>query len=214
SENGGMFYCIDLNTMELIWAQDTKDDSNSTPVFERVAEDEGYIYTAPSLHWTKDSNDHGTVSIYKLDAMTGEILWEHPYECYTVEGVSGGVQSSPLLGKEGESIEGMIIYSISRSPGKEEGILVALDTETGDEIWRLDLDYYAWSSPVGVYDEDGTVYVVLCDSAGHAFLVEGTTGKVLGQTFLEGLVEASPVVYEDTLVVGTRDRLICGMKVK
>ena len=27
SENGGLFHCIDLNTMELLWAQDTKDDS-------------------------------------------------------------------------------------------------------------------------------------------------------------------------------------------
>ena len=34
SENGGMFYCVDLNTMELVWAQDTVDDSNSSPVFE------------------------------------------------------------------------------------------------------------------------------------------------------------------------------------
>lgn len=214
SENGGMFYCVDLNTMELIWSQDTKDDSNSTPVFDRVADDEGYIYTAPSLHWTKDEKDHGVISVYKLDALTGEIIWEHPYECYTVEGVSGGVQSSPLLGKPGESIEGMIIYSISRSPGLEEGLLVALDTETGEEVWRLELDYYAWSSPVGVYGDDGTVYVVLCDSAGNAFLIEGATGKVLDQAFLEGLVEASPVVYEDTLVVGTRDKLICGLKVK
>lgn len=214
SENGGMFYCVDLNTMELIWAQDTKDDSNSTPVFERVSEKEGYLYTAPSLHWTKDKKDHGSISIYKLDALSGEILWETPYDCFTVEGVSGGVQSSPLLGKPGESIEGMVIYSISRSPGLENGLLVALDTNTGEEIWRLELEYYAWSSPVGVYDEDGSVYVVLCDSAGHAFLIEGATGKVLDQTFLEGLVEASPVVYENQLVVGTRDKLICGMQVK
>lgn len=213
SENGGMFYCVDLNTMELIWAQDTKDDSNSTPVFERVDDREGYLYTAPSLHWTKDENDHGTISIYKLDALTGEIIWEHPYECYTVEGVSGGVQSSPLLGRAGESIEGMVIYSISRSPGLENGLLVALDTETGEEIWRLDLAYYAWSSPVGIYTEDGTAYVVLCGSAGHAFLIDGATGEILDQTFLEGLVEASPVVYENKLVVGTRDKLICGMQV-
>ena len=71
SENGGMFYCIDLNTMELVWAQDTKDDSNSSPVFEYINEEEAYVYTAPSLHWTKDANNQGTISIYKLDALTG-----------------------------------------------------------------------------------------------------------------------------------------------
>ena len=52
SENGGLFHCIDLNTMELVWAQDTKDDSNSSPVFEWSEDGEGYLYTAPSLHWT------------------------------------------------------------------------------------------------------------------------------------------------------------------
>ena len=214
SENGGMFYCVDLNTMELVWAQDTKDDSNSTPVFEAVSEEEGYIYTAPSLHWTKDASSHGTVSVYKLNALTGEIVWETPYDCYTVEGVSGGVQSSPLLGKPGESIEGLVIYSVSRSPGLENGLLVALDTETGEEVWRLALEYYAWSSPVAVRSADGTVYVVLCDSAGNALLIEGATGKVLDRTSLGGLVEASPVVYGNRLVVGTRDKMIWGMEVK
>ena len=74
SENGGMFFCIDLNTMELVWAQDTRDDSNSTPVFEWDGLDGGYIYTAPSLHWT-NTNGTGYICIYKLNAKTGEIVW-------------------------------------------------------------------------------------------------------------------------------------------
>ena len=214
SENGGMFFCIDLNTMELVWAQDTKDDSNSTPVFERVADDRGYVYTAPSLHWTQDENAQGTISIYKLDAVTGQILWEAPYDVFTVSGVSGGVQSSPLLGKPGSSIEGMILYTISRTNTVDSGTLVALDTETGEEVWKLDMDYYAWSSPVAVYEENGTAYVVVCDSAGYASFIDGATGKVLDTEYLGGLVEASPAVYENMLVVGTRMKQICGIKVK
>ena len=213
SENGGMFFCIDLNTMELIWAQDTKDDSNSTPVFEKT-ETGGCVYTAPSLHWTKDANSHGTISIYKLDALTGQILWEAPYDVYTVDGVSGGVQSSPLLGKPGTALEGMILYTISRTNTVDSGTLVALDTETGDEVWRLDMDYYAWSSPVAVYDDDGSAYVVVCDSAGNASFIDGITGTVLDTEYLGGLVEASPAVYENMLVVGTRIRQICGVKIK
>ena len=209
-----MFFCIDLNTMELVWAQDTKDDSNSTPVFERVADDRGYVYTAPSLHWTQDENAQGTISIYKLDAVTGQILWEAPYDVFTVSGVSGGVQSSPLLGKPGSSIEGMILYTISRTNTVDSGTLVALDTETGEEVWKLDMDYYAWSSPVAVYEENGTAYVVVCDSAGYASFIDGATGKVLDTEYLGGLVEASPAVYENMLVVGTRMKQICGIKVK
>ncbi len=214
SENGGMFFCIDLNTMELVWAQDTKDDSNSTPVFEKVSNTEGYLYTAPSLHWTKDTNNQGTISIYKLSATTGEILWEKPYNVHTVSGVSGGVQSSPLLGKPGTKLEGLIYYAIARTNTVKAGTLVALDTATGQEAWRLDMDYYAWSSPVGVYDAEGNGYVVLCDSNGTAHFVDGVTGQVVDTLYLGGLVEASPAVYNNMIVVGTRLKKICGIRIK
>lgn len=213
SENGGMFFCVDLNTMELVWAQDTKDDSNSTPVFQRVSTTEGYIYTAPSLHWTQDSNAQGTVCIYKLDAVNGQILWEKPYSVHTVAGVSGGVQSTPLLGKTGTNLEGMIYYAIARTNTKDSGTLVALDTQTGEERWRLDMEYYAWSSPVGVYDDKGNGYLVLCDSNGTAHFIDGATGQVCDTLYLGGLVEASPAVYENTIVVGTRMKQIYGIRI-
>ncbi len=213
SENGGMFFCVDLNTMELVWAQDTKDDSNSSPVFEKVSATEGYLYTAPSLHWTKNANNKGSISIYKLDAVTGEIVWEKPYDVHTVSGVSGGIQSSPLLGKTGTNLEGMIFYGISRTKTEGSGTLVALDTATGEEIWRLEMDYYAWSSPVGVYDADGNGYVVLCDSNGTAHFIDGATGQVMDTVYLGGLVEASPAVFNDMFVVGTRTKKIWGIRI-
>ncbi len=214
SENGGMFYCVDLNTMELIWAQDTKDDSNCSPVFERTGEDSGAIYTAPSLHWTRSANMDGTISLYKLDAITGEILWETPYPVHTVDGVSGGVQSTPLLGKPGTALDGLIVYTISRTPDVYTGLLVALDTQTGQEVWRMSMDNYAWSSPVPVYSDDGAAYIAVGDSAGNLFFIEGSTGTKLDSISLGGLIEATPAVYEDMLVVGTRAQQICGVKIK
>jgi len=214
SENGGMFYCVDLNTMELIWAQDTKDDSNSTPVAEVTSTGAAYIYTAPSLHWTADENNHGTISIYKLNAEDGRIIWETSYECNTVSGVSGGVQASPLLGKEGTSLEGLIVYPIARTPNADGGILVALDTSTGEEVWRMEMSNYAWSSPVAVYEENGTGYIVQCDSKGNVFFVNGADGEVFDTESVGSLVEASPVVYNDTLVVGTKGQRIYGLRVR
>lgn len=215
SENGGLFFCIDLNTMELVWAQETKDDSNSTPVFQ-WSEDKstGFIYTAPSLHWTANENNRGSLSIYKLNAKTGEIVWEYKYNCHTISGVSGGVQSTPLLGKEGTDLEGMIFYTIARTPNAYNGILVALDTETGKEIWKLPMDNYTWSSPVAIYGESGKSYIVVCDSVGNISLLEGKTGKVLSTINVETNVEASPAVFGDTLVVGTRGQKIIGIKVQ
>ncbi len=212
SENGGMFFCVDLNTMELVWAQDTRDDSNSTPVFEWNGLDGGAIYTAPSLHWT-NSGGAGYICIYKLDAKTGEIIWEHRFDCYTVDGVSGGVQSTPLLGKPGTELEGLILYTIARTPNMGDGKLVAFDTQSGDIVWEKHMDFYAWSSPLAVYNDDGTAHIVVCDSVGNMELLDAE-GTVCNKISLGSNIEASPAVYEDTLVVGTRGQLICGIKIK
>lgn len=215
SENGGMFFCIDLDTMELVWAQDTKDDSNSTPVFEWDESGEtGYIYTAPSLHWTANSSSQGNLSLYKLNAKTGEIVWEYKYDCHTVSGVSGGVQSTPLLGKAGTDLEGLIFYSIARTPNAYNGVLVALDTETGEVVWEMSMDNYTWSSPTAVYGESGKSYIVICDSVGNVSLLEGTSGKVLSTVNIGSNVEASPAVFGNIVVVGTRGQKIYGLKVE
>ena len=212
SENGGLFYCVDLNTMELIWAQDTGDDSNSSPVFERVSDTQGYLYTAPSLHWTQDENAQGTIKLFKLDAVTGEIVWSVPYTVSTVDGVSGGVQSTALLGAEGTALEGLVFYTIARTPSKDEGLLVALDTETGKEVWRMEMDHYTWSSPAVFYDAQCNGYLAVCDTAGECKLIDGSNGTQLSSVDLGGL-EASPVVYENMLVVGTRGKQICGVRI-
>ena len=209
SENGGMFYCVDLNTMELVWAQDTLDDSNGSPVFEWISEEEAYVYTAPSLHWSRaDGELWGTVHIYKLDALTGEIVWAKPYDVATMDGVSGGVQATGLLGKEGSNIEGLIIYPIARYGALYSGALVALDTETGEEVWSTHTQLYAWSSPVALYTEDGTAYIVTADAEGTVRLLDGATGAVLDTADIWSIVEASPVVFGNKLVVGTRGYMI------
>lgn len=204
SENGGLFQCVDLNSMELVWAQDTKDDSNSSPVFEWGENGEGYIYTAPSLHWTAKGHD-GAISIYKLDAATGEILWQYERECVRYDDIAGGVQCTPLLGREGTNIDGLIIYSIGRTPSAYRGVLVALDKDTGEMIWEISTGNYAWSSPVALYTEDGHAYIFHANASGIARLIDGSTGEVLATIDLDETVEASPVAFGNMLVLGSRE---------
>lgn len=211
-ENGGMFFCVDLNTMELVWAQDTKDDNNATPVFEWGEDGNGYLYTAPSLHWTAQGG-YGQVSIYKLDAQTGEILWEVPYDCGTIEDLSGGIQSSPVLGRPGSTIDGMVFFSVSYTPDPYEGVLAALDKETGDIIWELQMDSYGWSSPVAMYTEAGKGYILMPSYLGTLYLIDGETGDILDMFDMGSHMEASPVIYENKLVVGTRGTQIFGLEI-
>ena len=211
SENGGLFQCVDLNTMELIWTQDTKDDSNSSPLFEWDEDGNGYLYTAPSLHWTVNGHD-GSISIYKLDAATGKIIWEYERECVRYDDIAGGVQCSPLVGRDGTNIGGLIIYSISRTPSAYRGVLIALDKETGEKIWEISSGNYAWSSPVALYTEDGHAYIFLANASGVCRLIDGATGEVLSTLDFRQTVEASPVVFGNMLVIGSREA-VYGIKI-
>ena len=209
ADNGGMLFCVDLHTMELVWAQNAKDDINATPVFEWGDDGRGYLYVASSMEYAD-----GTVYMGKIDAATGEYIWQVYFEnIYYDSSVSGGVLSSPVLGKKGTPLEGLVIYSISRTPSYSGGLLVALDTETGEIVWETKLTYYCWSSPVAVYDEKGNAKLILCDSYGNVMMLDGTTGEILTSINIGSNVEASPAVFNDILVVGTRGMQVWGIKI-
>ena len=208
-DNGGMFFCVDLQTMELKWAQYTRDDINATPVFEWGEDGVGYIYIGTSMEYAK-----GNTYIYKLNANTGEIVWERKFTDVAYnERVSGGVLSSPLLGKKGTELEGLIIYPIARTPSVSSGTIVALNTETGETVWEVVNRNYHWSSPVAVYGSDGKAHFILCDSAGKATLYNAA-GEVINTLSLGSNIEASPAVFENTLVVGTRGQTIYGVSIE
>ena len=208
-DNGGMFYCVDLNTLSLVWAQDTKDDVNATPVFEWGADGQGYIYTATSMEY-----GNGSCYIHKLNANTGEIIWTKTFDNILYDAdVSGGILSSPVLGKKGTDLDGMIFYSVSKANSSWGGILIALDTKTGEVIWEKTMDSYCWSSPVGVYTETGKGYIIIGDSVGYIYLFNGLNGEKLYTEGLGSNIEASPVVFNDILVVGTRGGSVYGVRI-
>ena len=208
-DNGGYFYCIDLHTMELLWAQYLKDDVNATPVFEWDDDGEGYLYVASSMEYSDNS-----AYIYKLNANTGEIIWSKEYNNVAYDyDVSGGVLSSPVLGQNGTDLEGLIIFSIAKTPSAWSGTLVALDTATGNVVWEKTMNNYAWSSPVGMYTSSGKGYLVIGDSVGYIYLIDGSTGEILHTEGLGSNIEASPVVFNNKLVVGTRGCQVWGLEI-
>lgn len=209
-DNGGTFMCVDLNTMQPVWVQDIRDDLNATPVYEWSEDGNGYLYLATSLEYSK-----GTAYIYKLNAATGEIVWEKRYDDVPYnKDVSGGALSSPLLGRPGTELEGMVIFSIARTPKYDEGILVALDTHTGEVIWERELSTYTWSTPTAVYTEDNRAYIILCDAAGNMHLINNATGETLDKINIGSNIEASPVVYKNTVIVGTRGQLVYAVTIE
>lgn len=202
ADNGGNLMCLNLNTLELVWVQDTLDDSNSTPVLE-IENGHLYLYVSTSFRLGWRSNDSATIPIWKIDAETGEIIWHTDYECYTDDGVSGGVQSTIACGKN--SLSDYIYVTVSKTSDNASGVLACLKKSDGSKAWE-DSSSYAWSSPVCVYNEDGTGKVLYCNSTGDVRLLDGKTGELNDTLSIsDGVIEASPAVYDNMAVVGTRD---------
>lgn len=204
--------CMDLNTLQLVWVQDILDDSNSTPVLS-IEDGKLYLYVSTSFRLGWRSSTSATVPIWKIDAQTGEIIWQKDYECYSDEGVSGGVQSTIACGKN--ELSDYIYVTVSKTGDSYgDGVLVCLNKKTGTVVWEHE-SAYAWSSPVCVYNSDGSGKVIYANSTGHMYLLDGKTGKELQMITLdESNIEASPAVYENMLIVGTRGSQIKGVKLE
>ena len=202
--NAGTFHCIDINTMSPVWVQDLKDDINATAVFDWGSDGNGYLYTAPSMDY---SGYRGIMPLYKLDARTGEVIWQHDMECGTMTGVPGGALASPLLGRSGSDIENIILFSIGCSPNARYGQMVAMDKDSGQVIWQFQTSHYMWSSPVALYTPEGKSYIFQADSRGICYLLDGATGELLDRIDIDSTVEASPVAFGNRVVLGTRSRI-------
>ena len=212
ADNGGNLMCMDLDTLKLVWVQDTLDDTNCTPVLE-CEDGHPYIYISTSFHagWRASENSSCEIPVWKIDALDGSVVWEHSYDCYTVSGVSGGVQGTPACGRN--DLADMVFVPVART-GKNAsaGVLAALDKKTGKTVWEFKTEMYSWSSPVDVYDSEGHGYILYPTAGGYLYLLDGATGKKLDEIDLGGNVEASCAVFNNMVVVGHRLQKIYGIK--
>lgn len=208
ADNGANLICLDLNTLKPVWVQDILDDSNSTPVLS-MENGHLYLYVSTSFHLGWRSTTTAVIPVWKIDAETGEVVWKTEFECSTLKGVSGGVQSTIALGQR--ELKDQIYVTVAMSHGTYGGDIIAMKKEDGSTLWGKQISY-TWSSPVCVYDKDGKGEVLYATSEGVLYAVDGLTGNEKSRIRIStGNVEASPAVYENMLVVGTRAGRIYGI---
>jgi outer membrane protein assembly factor BamB len=200
ADNSGLIQCVDVNSMRLLWAGNTGDDTDSTIVLEEEA---GMValYTANELDLRGAA---GNCSIRKADALTGRQVWVVEEKVRQKNGANGGAFATPALGKG--SLSKYIYIQIART--EDGGTLLCIEKDTGDVAWRRSLKSYGWSSPVCVYAETGRGYVAVASSSGQLRLIDGHTGELIADIDLKSNVEGSPTVFGNTLVVGTRGKKI------
>lgn len=85
--------------------------------------------------------------------------------------------------------------------GGEDGILRALEADTGEALWEFASDAPFVSTPA--ITDDGTLYVGGLDN--NVYALDLATGVEKWRYETGGQIYASPALVEDTLYVGSRD---------
>ncbi len=207
ADNGGSVQGIDLTTMSPFFALAPLDDTDATIGID-IEGNQPFLYTGTEVDiMGRDGNAH----IRKVNGFTGEVVWQVEYPAFFYDGVNGGVLASPIIGRG--QIENLVIYTIARYKQRYSGLMVALDKESGEEVWRWEMPYYAWSSPVNVTSDEGDVYIIQADSVGNLYFIKAISGEIIDQLNLGTNIESSPAVFYDMVVVGTRGGKFHGVKI-
>ncbi|MBO4636292.1 MAG: PQQ-like beta-propeller repeat protein [Clostridiales bacterium] len=226
TDNCADLICLDLNTMRMVWSLKLGDDTDITPVID---EENGvpFVYVGTEVDEQGGTGDYsGAAYIYKINGLTGEIVWQNSFPCYTYNGEtsdsdqSGGCFGNIIIGKR--SISNLVIFSFAGADGIWSGnMIVAYDKDLGTEVWRYHMNKYSYSSPVDIYDEEGNAYIAIGDSIGQIHLIHaesGWTDEERRVTYIQTMrffdtdsptssgfqFEGSPAVFENMLIIGTQ----------
>jgi polyvinyl alcohol dehydrogenase (cytochrome) len=133
-DKAGVYHALDRDTGEVVWETELTPGSYFGGVNGSSAFVDGSLIVSSNVGDPETNAPGNTVKVFSLDAASGEVQWE-------VE------------------LEGMIFAPISTVPGvafvaTTNGLMLALDAATGDELWRDEAPNSVGSGPAVV---DGMV---------------------------------------------------------
>ena len=209
ADNSGLLTCLDLNAMRPVWLLDTGDDTDASIALEQADDGRLMLYT---VNQVDKQGASGRCTIRRVDAMTGISDWSFSVGCTSDGDNGGGGFASPAMGSG--AYADYVYFNVCRTEGG--GTLFCFNKADGRVVWQRSTGSASWSSPVLVYRPDGTGVLVVANATGRGMLrmYDPATGKKLGGVQLSGLIEGSPAVFDDTLVIGTRDCRVYGVRLR
>ena len=151
--------CVRAADGKIVWDRELKP---RLPESERVR-DHGYAAPTPATDGQNLYVFFGKSGVLKLD-LKGEVIWQ----AEVGDGLNGwGCGTSPVL------YENLVIVNAS----VESGSLVALDKDTGDEVWRAKGMRASWNTPHLVEVQGKTELVV--SVRGRILAFDPTNGQPL-----------------------------------
>lgn len=212
SDNDGALICMDINTMEVVWFCNVEDDSDATMVLEET--DEGvFLYHGNTVdkRGTFGGSANDVCNLRKINALTGQLVWQYDVPCVYESYLNGGMLATPLLGRD--DFADIVIFNVCKTTSHGAGTLLAIDKKSGQPVWTRALENYSWSSPIAITGDDGKSYGILCDSAGIMHLFDPLTGQDLSTLSIGANCEASPSAYNNMIVVATYAQKIYGIRI-
>ena len=217
----GATYCIDTESKKVLWRHNSR-----IPIFSPPAVAGGRVYIGEGYH--QDSNCH----LRCLDARTGDLIWSFK--------TASHVESTPFIsqgklyftaGADGvyciDALEGQQIWHYKdvhadMSPivhngrvyfgtGYGDYQILAVDAETGAEIWAKEMPYPVWGSPSasenliffglgrGNFSESAPV------PAGKVVALNGDTGDIVWEHEAEDAVLTAIAIQNNSILFGSRD---------
>jgi len=201
-------YCVNASTGEIVHHKLLFENEEPEPLGNSIN-----CYASPTCVLTQDAVyvHFGTYGTAKLDANTGEVLWQRrDINCRHFRGPG----SSPML------FENLLILTYD---GIDQQFLTALDIKTGETQWRTDR-----TTDYGDLDEDGkphrdgdlrkaygtpalakvgdSTQVISCGSRA-AFGYDARTGKELWTiTHDDYNAAAQPLIFKNMAIINTGSR--------
>lgn len=209
-DNHGKILCVNLDNLKPVWVHDIHDDTDATPV---VQEENGVPMVYASCEVDKQGAN-GYSNFTKLNGLSGEVIWCQAIPCHKRDWAGklreGGMFATPYLGR-GDCDS--LIFTNMCFPEDHPNVseFIAMNKFTGDIEYKITMDFYAWSSPVGFLNEDNELFVVTGDIIGNIYLIQGRTGEVIFKEHFGDNFESSPVVIDSSFVVGSRGTQIFKM---
>ena len=182
--------CLDTSSGDVLW-QNTAREGH--PSMGRHLQNT-YASETPITDGERVYAYFGMTGLYCYD-MDGAKVWYKDLGHHEMRH-NWGTSSSPVLH------DGILYLQID---SQAQSFLVALDAETGDELWRDDRDEPShYSSPI-IWKNSGRVEVVTSGQSARSYDLK--TGKLLWQLDLTGgRSSATPLAAGDRLFIGSEAR--------
>ncbi len=182
--------CLDTDNGEMIWKTVVKTGKPPLPRHSTNT----YATETPVTDGKRIYAYFGMNGVHCLD-MNGNLLWQKDLGVYEMR-AGWGTASSPTLS------DNRLFIQVDN---QQQSFLIALDTKTGDTLWRVNRDESSQYSSPFVWKNSLRTELIVGGMVYRSY--DPATGKLLWTLDMnKGRSSATPVAIDDRLIVGNEFR--------